>query len=157
MSASHGTHSARATGTAGGSPPVPVEDPVRIRCTAEEQCVPSVCTGGERSPTPMRRRWGAARRGALCARCSRLVSQVSLRASRHARTHEHLLHHTAWTACSPHVLAGRSNAVELLHNGFLWLYKSWTVRSDGGASRGAMVCLALLHVSTESDRQIDLS
>ena len=76
--------------------------------------------------------------------------------ARHARTHEYLMHHTAWTACSPHVLAGRRKAVELLHNGFIWLYKSWTVRFVGGASRGAMLCFALLHVSTESDRQIDL-
>ena len=26
------------------------------------------------------------------------------------------MHHTAWTACSPHVLAGGSKAVELTHN-----------------------------------------
>jgi hypothetical protein len=62
---------------------------------------------------------GRARRRALCARCSRLVWQVSPRASRHARTHEYFMHHTAWTACSPHVLAGRSRAVELTDNGYL--------------------------------------
>ena len=156
-SASHGTLPAIAVGTADRSPAVPVEDPVRIRCTAEELCVPSVCAGGERSPTPMRRRWGAARRGALCARCSRLVSQVSLRASRHARTHEYLTHHTAWTACSPHVLAGRRKAVELTYNGYLWLHKSWAVGVGGGTRCGAMVCVGLLRESTESDRQIDLS
>ena len=157
MSASHGTLPAIAIGTADGSPPVPVEGPVQIRCTVDELCVPSACAGSERSQPGRGKVCGRARRRALCARCSRLVSQVSLRASRHARTHEHLMHHTAWTACSPHVLAGRRKAVELTDNGYLWLYKSWAVACDGGACRGAMACFALSHVSTESDRQIDLS
>ena len=100
---------------------------------------------------------GRARRRALCARCSRLVCQVNPRAARHARTHEYLTVHTAWTACSPHVLAGRSQAVELTCNGYIWLYKSWAVACGGGACRGAMACFALSHASTESDRQIDLS
>ena len=56
---------------------------------------------------------GRARRRALCTRWTRLMSQASPRAAKHARTHEYLMHHTAWTACSPHVLAGRSKAVEL--------------------------------------------
>ena len=100
---------------------------------------------------------GRARRRALCARCARLACQVSPRAARHARTHEYHMHHTAWTARSPHVLAGRSQAVELTCNGYIWLYKSWAVACGGGACRGAMACFALSHVSTESDRQIDLS
>ena len=157
MSASHGMHSACATGTAERSPPVPVEDPVRKACTAEECRVHSACAGNERSQHRRDKVGGRARRRALCARCSRLVRQVSLRASRHARTHEHLMHHTAWTACSPHVLAGRCKAVEFTYNGCLWLYKSWAVRFDGGTRCGAMVCVGLLRVSTESDRQIDLS
>ena len=81
--------------------------------------VHSACAGTERQQPGHGKVCGRARRRALCARCSRLVSQVSLRASRHARTHEHLLHHTAWTACSPHVLAGRRKAVELTDNGYL--------------------------------------
>ena len=48
-------------------------------------------------------------------------------------------------------------AVELAYHGYLWLYKSWAVALDGGPRRGEMACFALLHVSTESDRQIDLS
>ena len=95
MSASHGMHSACATGTAERSPPVPVEDPVRKACTAEECRVHSACAGNERSQHRRDKVGGRARRRALCARCSRLVRQVSLRASRHARTHEHLMHHTA--------------------------------------------------------------
>ena len=55
------------------------------------------------------------------------------------------------------MLAGRRKAVELTYNGYLCLYKSCTVGFVGGASRGAMVRVGLLHVSTESDRQIDLS
>ena len=39
MSSSHGTRPAIAAGTADGSPLVPIEDPVRKACTAEEQCV----------------------------------------------------------------------------------------------------------------------
>ena len=89
--------------------------------------------------------------------CPRLHLQVSLRVDRHACTHESLTHHTAWTACSPHVLAGRSKAVEFTYNGFPWLYKSWAVGVGGGTRCGAMVCVGLLRVSTESDRQIDLS
>ena len=85
------------------------------------------------------------------------MSQASPRAARHARTHAYLTLHTAWTACSPHVLAGRRKAVELTYNGYLCLYKSCAVGFVGGASRGAMVRVGLLHVSTESDRQIDLS
>ena len=54
-------------------------------------------------------------------------------------------------------LQGRSDAVDLAYNGCAWLYKSWTVAMDGGARRGAMVCVGLLHVWTENDRQIDLS
>ena len=65
--------------------------------------------------------------------------------------------HTAWAACSPHVLAGRRKAVELTDNGYLWLDKSWAVAYGGSARCGAMVCVGLLRVSTESDRQIDLS
>eukprot|EP00966_Prymnesium_polylepis_P277623 6414290-Prymnesium_polylepis.1 len=39
----------------------------------------------------------------------------------------------AWTACSPHVLAGGSKVVELTCNGYLWLYKSWAVAYGAGA------------------------
>ena len=70
---------------------------------------------------------------------------------------EYLTLHTAWTACSPPVLAGRSKAEELTYNGYFWLYKSWAVAFDGGACCGAMGCVGFLHVSTEGDRQIDLS
>ena len=157
MSGSHCTLPAIAIGTADRSPAVPIEDPVRKACTAEECRVHSACAGSERSQPRRGKVGGRARRRALCARCSRLVRQVSLRADRHACTHESLTHHTAWTACSPHVLAGRRKAVELTDNGYLWLYKSWTVACDGGACRGAMACFALSHVSTESDRHIDLS
>ena len=157
MSASHGTLPAIAIGTADGSPPVPVEGPVQIRCTVDELCVPSACAGSERSQHRRGDDGGRARRRALHARWTRLVSQVSLRADRHACTHESLTHHAAWTACSPHVLAGRRKAVELTDNGYLWHYKSWAVACDGGACRGAMACFALSHVSTESDRHIDLS
>ena len=53
----------------------------------------------EQRPQPRRGKvCGRARRRALCARYSRLVWQVSPRASRHARTHEYFMHHTAWTA-----------------------------------------------------------
>ena len=112
----------------------------------------------EQRPQPRRGKVGGrARRRALCARCSHLVWQVSPRAARHARTHEYIMHHTAWTACSPHVLAGRRKAVELTGNGYLWLYKSWAVAYGAGACCCAMACIGLPHVSTESDRQIDLS
>ena len=57
----------------------------------------------------------------------------------------------AWP-CSPHVLAGRSKAVELAYNGYEWLYKSRAVAFDGSACRGAMASIALPHVSTENDR-----
>ena len=56
-----------------------------------------------------------------------------------------------------HVLAGRSNAVELTCNGYLWLCKSWAVAYGAGACCCAMACIGLPHVWTESDRQIDLS
>ena len=73
----------------------------------------------EQRPQPGRGKvCGRARRRALCARCARLACQVSPRAARHARTHEYHMHHTAWTARSPHVLAGRSQAVELTCNGY---------------------------------------
>ena len=157
MSASNGTLPACATGTADRSPPVPIEGPRAKACTVDELCVPSACAGSERSQHRRGDDGGRARRRALHARWTRLVSQVSLRVDRHACTHESLTHHTAWTACSPHVLAGGSKAVELTHNGYLWLYKSWAVACDGGACRGAMACFALSHVSTESDRHIDLS
>ena len=157
MSASHGTLPACATGTADRSPAVPIEDPVRKACTPEECCVHSACAGSERSQPGLGKVGGRARRRSLCARCSRLVRQVSPRAARHARTHEYLMHHTAWTACSPHVLAGCRKAVELTCNGYLWLYKSWAVACGGGTCRGAMACFALSHVSTENDRQINLS
>ena len=62
----------------------------------------------------------------------------------------------AWP-CSPHVLAGRSKAVELAYNGYEWLYKSRAVAFDGSACRGAMASIALPHVSTKNDRQINLS
>ena len=75
----------------------------------------SACAGSERSQPGLGKVGGRARRRSLCARCSRLVWQVSPRAARHARTHEYLMHHTAWTACSPHVLAGRSNAMRSTH------------------------------------------
>ena len=64
---------------------------------------------------------------------------------------------TAWTACSPDVLGGRRKAVELTDNGYLWMDKSWAVAYGGGACRGAMASIALPHVSTENDRQINLS
>ena len=38
---------------------------------------------------------GRARRRALCTRWTRLMSQASPRAAKHARTHEYLMHHTA--------------------------------------------------------------
>ena len=157
MSASHGTLPAIAAGTADRSPAVPVEDPARKACTPEDCRVHSACAGTERQQPGRGKVCGRARRRALCARCSRLVCQVNPRAARHARTHEYLTVHTAWTACSPHVLAGRSQAVELTCNGYIWLYKSWAVACGGGACRGAMACFALSHASTESDRQIDLS
>ena len=117
----------------------------------------SACAGSERSQPGLGKVGGRARRRSLCARCSRLVWQVSPRAARHARTHEYLMHHTAWTACSPHVLAGRRKAVELTDNEYRWLDKSWAVALDRVACCSAMVCIGLLRVSTESDRQIDLS
>ena len=95
------------------------EDLVRKACTAEECRVHSACAGSERSQPRRGKVGGRARRRALCARCSRLVWQVSPRAARHARMHEYIMHHTAWTACSTHVLAGRRKAVELTDNGYL--------------------------------------
>ena len=74
MSASHGTLPAIAIGTADGSPPVPVEGPMRIRCPADELCAPSACAGSERSQPGRGKVCGRARRRALRARCSRLVS-----------------------------------------------------------------------------------
>ena len=44
-SASHGTRPAIATRTAHGSPPVPVEGPMRKYCTAEDCRAHSVCAG----------------------------------------------------------------------------------------------------------------
>ena len=85
------------------------------------------------------------------------MSEVSLRVARHACTHDTLTLYAAWTARSTRVLAGRRSGVELTYNGYLWLYKSWAVEYGGGARCGAMVRVGLLHVSTESDRQIDLS
>ena len=38
-----------------------------------------------------------------------------------------------------------------------YLYKSWANAFDGSACRGAMASIALPHVSTENDRQINLS
>ena len=87
--------------------------------------------------------------------CRRQTSNP--RAAEHALAHSYITHHMAWTACSPHVLAGRSKAVELAYNGYQWLYKSWAVAFDGSACRGAMASIALPHVSTENDRQINLS
>ena len=55
------------------------------------------------------------------------------------------------------MLAGRSKAVQLAYNGYEWLYKSWAVAFDGSACRGAMASIVLPHVSTENDRQINLS
>ena len=43
------------------------------------------------------------------------------------------------------------------YSGYQWLYKSWAVAFDGCACRGAMASIALPHVSTENDRQINLS
>ena len=151
MPGSHGTLPACATGTADRSPAVPIEDPVQIRCTVDELCVHSACAGSERSQPPHGKVGGRARRRSLCARCSRLVWQVSPRAARHARTHEYIMHHTAWTACSPHVLAGRRKAVELLHNGFLWLYTSWTVRLHCWWCKPW--CNGLLHFAACVDRE----
>ena len=52
----------------------------------------------EQRPQPGRSKvCGRARRRALCARCTRLKSQASPRATRHARMHEYLTHHTAWS------------------------------------------------------------
>ena len=43
-------------------------------------------------------------------------------------------------------------------NGYQWLYKSWVVAFDMVVhGRGAMASIALPHVSTENDRQINLS
>ena len=55
------------------------------------------------------------------------------------------------------MFAGRSKAVELAYNDYMWLYKSWAVALDGGARRGATACFGLPHVWTENDRHIDLS
>ena len=55
------------------------------------------------------------------------------------------------------MLAGRSKAVELAYNGYEWLYKSRAVAFDGSACRGAIASIVLPHVSTENDRQINLS
>ena len=121
MPGSHGTLPAIAAGTADRSPAVPVEDPSRKACTPEDCRVHSACAGTER-PQPRRGKVGGrARRRALCARCSRLVWQVSPRAARHARTHEYIMHHTAWTACSPHVLeaAGRQWSSQTMEYGYL--------------------------------------
>jgi hypothetical protein len=43
------------------------------------------------------------------------------------------------------------------YSGYQWLYKSWTVAFDGSACRGAMASIALPHVLTDNDHQIDLS
>ena len=69
--------------------------------------------------------------------------------------------HMLTTRLAPHdrlmCSLGRSKAVELAYNGYQWLYKSWVVAFDGSACRGAMASIALPHVSTENDRQINLS
>jgi hypothetical protein len=151
MPGSYCTLPACATGTADRSPPVPIEGPMRKACTAEDCRVHSACAGSER-PQPRRGKVGGrARRRALCARWSRFVWEVSLQAARHARMHEYLTLHTAWMACSPPVLKARRKAVEFTYNGCLWLYNSWVVAFSSGACCGAMVCVGLLHVSTESD------
>ena len=46
---------------------------------------------------------------------------------------------------------------ELAYNGYQWLYKSWAVAFDGSANRGAMAPIALLHVPTENDRQMQIN
>ena len=70
--------------------------------------------------------------------------------------------HMLTTRLAPHdrlmcSVAGRSKAVELAYIGYQWLYKSWAVAFDGTACRGAMASIALPHMSTENDRQINLS
>ena len=65
---------------------------MRKALTAEECRAPSVCAG-EQLPQQAHGSVGQrARRRSLCARCTRLVSQVSLRVGRRACTHAMLTH-----------------------------------------------------------------
>ena len=112
-SALHGTRSASSTRTAGRSVPVPAEGPVKKARTADECRVPSAA---QESSAPQHRRGrvgGRQLRRSLCARGTRSMSEVSLRVWRHACTHDSLTHHTEWTACKAHVLAGAGKAVQL--------------------------------------------
>ena len=69
--------------------------------------------------------------------------------------------HMLTTRLAPHdclmCSQAAGKAVQLAYNGYEWLYKSWAVAFDGSACRGAMVSIAMPHVSTENDRQINLS
>ena len=101
-SASHGTHSACATGSAGRSAPLPNEGPMRIRCALEECCAHSFCAGAVSADALRHGRRNDGERPRRCAtwpRWPRSVSQVSLRVARHASSHDSLSHHTAWMAC----------------------------------------------------------
>jgi hypothetical protein len=115
-SASHATHSAVPTGTAGRSVPVPTEGPVQKARIAEELCVPSAA---QESSAPQHRRGRVgvrALRRSICARWTRSMPEVSLRVWRHTCTHDSLTHHAAWTACKAHVLAGAGSAVQHLQS-----------------------------------------
>ena len=105
-SASHGTRSAIPTSTADRSPAVLVEGAVQKAQTADKYCVAS-CRTQVSAPPHRRGRVGErARRRSQRARYTCSVSEVSLRVSGHACTHDSLTHHTARTAsrmtCRPH-------------------------------------------------------
>ena len=59
--------------------------------------------------------------------------------------------------CSQAAGAATQWSLHTNYNGYEWLYKSWAAAFDGSACRGAMASIALPHVSTENDRQINLS
>ena len=78
----------------------------------------------------------------------------------HSRIHTSL---TTWHGRHARLMCSQAAARQWsLHsyNGYQWLYKSWVVAFDGSACHGAIWLPSLCriaHVSTENDRQINLS
>ena len=155
MSGSHCALPAIAIGTADRSPAVPIEDPVRKACTAEECRVHSACAGSERSQHRRRDDGGRARRRDRCSLWSRSASQVSLRVARQACTHISLTH------CARHGRHDRRMPSQAAAGQYSWhtlvSMTSWPIGADGGAHGIAMLCFVSVRVATEDDRNIDLS
>ena len=89
-------HSCRRVGSAGTQsslPAVLVEGPTSIASRVEELLEHSAERSSSAPQHRCRKVGGRVWRRALCARCTRSTSEVSQRASRHACTHDSLMHH----------------------------------------------------------------